>query len=127
VCVCVFISGFQQINKHLISYSGMQVDTKDANNRQPLHWAADFGQVEVLKFLVSKGILLIIYLSFYVWYLLLIHSFIYLFINNYLLLIIIIILCLVYLFIYLLVIIIIILCLVYCLISFLIVYLFHII
>lgn len=41
--------------KEFVEKDKLSVNHKDANQRTPLHWAADFNQVEVMKYLVSKG------------------------------------------------------------------------
>ena len=38
-----------------IETKGLSANETDQNARTPLHWAADFGQVEVMEYLLSKG------------------------------------------------------------------------
>ena len=38
----------------LILFQGMNVNV-DIDGRSPLHYAADYGQIEVLQYLISKG------------------------------------------------------------------------
>jgi len=41
--------------KEFVEKNSVDVNMKDANQRTPAHWAADFNQREVLQYLVSKG------------------------------------------------------------------------
>jgi len=42
--------------KEFVEKGGVDVKTiKDANSRTPIHWAADYNQLELLKYLESKG------------------------------------------------------------------------
>jgi len=48
-------TGDVQSVKDFINNKGLKAAMVDKNGRTPLHWAADFGQVEVMEFLLSKG------------------------------------------------------------------------
>jgi len=41
--------------KRFVEQQKMSVTMQDANLRTPMHWAGDFNQVEVMKYLASKG------------------------------------------------------------------------
>lgn len=41
--------------KEYVEKDKMNVNMKGNNGRTPLHWAADYGQVEIMQFLLSKG------------------------------------------------------------------------
>ncbi|XP_046862319.1 myotrophin-like [Xenia sp. Carnegie-2017] len=41
--------------RELVERKGCSVNSELMNGRNPLHFAADYGQLEVLKYLISKG------------------------------------------------------------------------
>jgi len=41
--------------KEFVEKDKCDVNAQDQNKRTPLHWAADFNQVSVMQYLVSKG------------------------------------------------------------------------
>lgn len=41
--------------KNFVEKEKLSVNLTDSNKRTPLHWASDFNQVEVMKYLISKG------------------------------------------------------------------------
>eukprot|EP01117_Protostelium_nocturnum_P010683 TRINITY_DN3846_c0_g1_i1.p1 TRINITY_DN3846_c0_g1~~TRINITY_DN3846_c0_g1_i1.p1 ORF type:complete len:119 (-),score=51.98 TRINITY_DN3846_c0_g1_i1:232-588(-) len=41
--------------KEFVEKEKLSVKTTDGNQRTPLHWAADFNQVSVIEYLLSKG------------------------------------------------------------------------
>jgi ankyrin repeat protein len=41
--------------KRFVEHDKLSVNFSDSNQRSPMHWAADFNQVAVMQYLVSKG------------------------------------------------------------------------